>query len=136
MIKSLFLTTVAVCLFCALAPAATITVTNINDAGAGSLRAAVVAAVKGDTITFDPTLAGKTITLTSGEIAITKSLTINGPGAANLAISGNHTSRIFNINAVTTISGLTFTNGQTTGDGGAIITSFNVTLNSVSFTGN
>jgi hypothetical protein len=60
----------------------TVTVTNINDSGAGSLRAAIAAANSGDIIDFDSGLAGQTITLTSGELAINKSLSIEGtPGS-------------------------------------------------------
>ncbi|MFL6513804.1 MAG: choice-of-anchor Q domain-containing protein [Chthoniobacterales bacterium] len=136
MSKILFPAVVAVCFFTSVAFGATLTVTNINDNGAGSLRAAVTAAVKGDTITFDSSLNGKTIILTGGEIALSKTLSISGPGAANLTISGNHSSRIFNVNAVSTISGLTLTSGQTSGDGGAVIASFNLTLTGVTFTGN
>jgi len=45
-----------------------------------------------------PTNAGNTITLTSGYIPISGgNLTINGPGAEKLAISGNKTSPIFNL---------------------------------------
>ena len=35
------------------------------------------------------------ITLTSGELYIGRNLTITGPGASELAISGNHASRVF-----------------------------------------
>src|SRR5262245_19554404 len=59
----------------------TLTVTNNLDSGAGSLRAAIKAASSGDTIVFDSSLAGQTITLTSGELAINQSLDIEGPGA-------------------------------------------------------
>ena len=65
----------------------------------------------GDTIVFAPSLNGQTITLTSDELAIKKSLDIEGPGAGLLAISGNDASRVFDISqkeAVTvTIAGLT-----------------------------
>jgi HYR domain/Right handed beta helix region len=90
--------------------AATLTVTNTNDSGAGSLRQAIAGAASGDTITFAVT---GTITLTSGELAINKNLTIMGPGAGNLTISGNNASRVFNITAGTvTISGLTVSSGN------------------------
>src|SRR5262249_35750736 len=59
----------------------TLTVMNNLDSGAGSLRAEIAAANPGDTIVFAPGLDGQTIQLTSGELAITKSLTIQGPGA-------------------------------------------------------
>ena len=44
---------------------ATQTVTNTNDSGAGSLRAAIAAAASGETIDFAPGVNGQ-ITLTSG----------------------------------------------------------------------
>jgi hypothetical protein len=68
------------------ASAATLTVTNCNDAGAGSLRAAVASASSGDTITFALSPACSTITLTSGEIPIFQSLNIEGPGARALTV--------------------------------------------------
>jgi hypothetical protein len=53
----------------------------------------------------------------STELAIDKNLTIQGPGAAALTISGNNSVRVFNIGSVTpaidvTLSGLTLTNGK------------------------
>src|SRR4028118_1654052 len=57
---------------------ATITVTNNNDSGPGSLRNAIASAAAGDTIIFASSLASKTITLTSGELVIKKDLTIDG----------------------------------------------------------
>ncbi len=75
-----------------------LTVTNIRDSGDGSLRAAVAAAQPGDTIVFSHKLNGRTITLTSGPIVDTgTSLTIQGPGAAKLTVSGNDQSGIFNL---------------------------------------
>lgn len=79
--------------------ALTFTVTNTSDAGAGSLRQAVAGANSNagpDTIVFAPGVVGK-ITLTTGQITITGSLTITGPGAKLLTISGNNASRVFNI---------------------------------------
>jgi hypothetical protein len=101
----------------------TLTVMTTADSGPGSLRADIAAAQSGDTINFDPGLNGQTITLTSGELAISKSLTIEGPGVSQLAVSGNGASRIFDVtsqNATVTITGLTMENGNTTGDGGGI----------------
>jgi hypothetical protein len=65
----------------------TLTVLNTADSGAGSLRAAIAAAQSGDRIVFDPGLDGQTITLTSGELAITQSLSIEGRGADKLTIA-------------------------------------------------
>ena len=95
------------------AHAATRIVLNANNSGAGSLRDTIAIANSGDTITFDPSLNGQTITLTTGELAITKTLTITGPGAALLAVSGNNTSRVISVAAGVTvsISGLTLRNG-------------------------
>src|SRR6516162_8242272 len=59
----------------------TLTVTSTADSGPGTLRADIAAAQPGDTIVFSPSLAGQTITLTSGELVVNKSLTIQGPGA-------------------------------------------------------
>ena len=94
-------------------------VTNTNDGGAGSLRQAIIDASSGETI--DVTGVSGTILLTSGQIVITKSLTINGPGAATLTIDGDASSRIFSVNGGVTvsISGLTITNGSAS-PGGAI----------------
>lgn len=95
---------------------ATITVLNTNDSGAGSLRAAIAAAASGDTINFTG-LAG-TITLAS-ELLIDKSLTITGPGAGVLTISGNNAVRVFHIEnggsaspETVSISNLTLTAGR------------------------
>ena len=98
--------------FATLAPAGTVTVTSLSDGGAGSLRQAIANSAPGDTIDIP---LGGTITLTSGELAITNDLTINGPGAASLAVSGNHASRVFNIgssSATVTISGIAIRDGQ------------------------
>jgi hypothetical protein len=76
---------------------AVLTVTSNADSGMGSLRAAVAAAGDGDTINFDPSLNGDTITLTGGEIDITKNLTIFGRGEDQLTISGDNKSSIFAI---------------------------------------
>ncbi|MGD9635508.1 MAG: choice-of-anchor Q domain-containing protein [Pirellulales bacterium] len=94
-----------------------------------------------DTIHFDPALTANgpaAIVLTQGELKITDSLTINGPGAGLLTIdasgndptpdeNNNDGSRIFNIdNGIATeinvmIVGLTLTGGDTSGNGGAIL---------------
>ncbi len=53
------------------------------------------------TITFDPTLAGGTVTLTGGALEITAGVTINGMTTENpddnIIISGNDNSRVFEI---------------------------------------
>jgi hypothetical protein len=126
----------------------TLTVTTAADSGAGSLRAEIAAAKNKDTIVFAPSLDGQTITLTSAELAITKNriLTIQGPGAGLLAISGNYQSnpllvqsgvRVFEVDGATvTIAGLTICNGFA-GDGGGILNhGGNVTVNNCALTNN
>jgi hypothetical protein len=100
---------------------ATITVTNTNDAGPGSLRQALADAIDRDRIEFAVT---GTIGLTSGELIINKSISISGPGAASLAVDGNATSRVIHIGARKTvsISGLTVTDGRpSSGSGGGLL---------------
>ncbi len=91
--------------------AATVTVTNTNDSGAGSLRQALTTANDGDTITFAVT---GTITLTTGGLPVTKNLTISGPGADQLSVDGNQGLLVFGIfpDKTAVISGLTVRNGQ------------------------
>jgi predicted outer membrane repeat protein len=94
-----------------------------------------------DTITFDPALtpgAFASIVLTEGELKITRSVTIAGPGSSLLGVdaSGNDVdpettgngSRIFhvddsafNASIDVAISGLTLTGGDVSGFGGAIL---------------
>jgi predicted outer membrane repeat protein len=101
----------------------TLTVLNNLDSGAGSLRAEIAAAHNNDTIVFASSLSGKTITLTSGELLINHNVSITGPGAGELTVSGNHTSRVFEVakgaNSVT-LSGLTISNGQASVAGGIL----------------
>ncbi|RDB04270.1 choice-of-anchor Q domain-containing protein, partial [Runella aurantiaca] len=110
--------------------AATLTVTNGNDSGSGSLRNQIAAATSGDVIVFASGVT--TVNLTSGEIAFGKTLTIDG-GASGVTInrlSGNF--RLFNISSGTvTFTRINLTNGNTTdaNGGGAIAASSSVTLN-------
>src|SRR4051812_1033504 len=106
---------------------ATFTVSNINNSGPDSLRAAVGLAnstAGADTITFSSLFdAPQTITLTAGELALTDpsgATTISGPGAALLSVSGNHASRVFKVysGASAALSGLTITGGRADDGGG------------------
>jgi uncharacterized repeat protein (TIGR01451 family) len=97
-----------------LARAATYTVTNTNDSGAGSLRQAILDAESNggaDEIVFNAGVSG-TITLGSALPEITEDLTITGPGADVLAVSGADSYRVFHITGgAVTISGLTISHG-------------------------
>ena len=114
---------------------------NLADGGDGSLRQAVLdanALPGADDIRFADGLQG-TIALTGGQLSITDHLTIDGPGAGLLAVSGNHQSRVFNISggAVVGIDDLTITGGQVVGDGGGILnTGSTLTLDRVVLTDN
>ncbi|HLM62538.1 MAG TPA: CSLREA domain-containing protein, partial [Pyrinomonadaceae bacterium] len=140
--------------------AATYTVTKIADTNDGvcdadcSLREAVVAAAAtadNDTIQFSALFnQAQTITLSGTDIIITGNgtLSINGPGANLLTVSGNNASRVFTnqiigtTQAVTNISNLRVTNGNgvstvVTGRGGGIYNNGSVlTLTNVVVTGN
>src|SRR2546423_12143968 len=97
----------------------TLTVSNHDDSGAGSLRDAIANAGAGDTIVFDLP-SPDTITLTSGELLIQNDVTITGPGADLLTVArssagGTPAFMIFDIaQGTVTISGLTISNGYNT----------------------
>ena len=111
-------------------------VSTTADSGPGSLRQAIADANAGDTVTFLLTPPA-TITLTSGEISMTKNVTLSGPASATITVSGNNASRIFNVGAGVhaTISNLTLTHGAApSGNGGAIDNFGALTLSSVQIT--
>jgi len=102
--------------------AAVIPVTSSADSGMGSLRAAISMAQPGDTIVFDATTNGNPIILSSGQIAISQSVTIIGNGPDNTVLSGNNTNRIFDALNVMSfhLEGIGFMNGFTSDNGGAV----------------
>ena len=120
-------------------PPAALVVSNNNDSGAGSLRQAIlnVNMDASDTITFAPNVTG-TITLTSGQLMISHNLTLTGPGANVLAVSGNHTSRVFDITnvATVTISGLTVSAGTNAVGGGIYNDHSTLTISNCTVSGN
>ncbi len=126
--------------------AASFTVTNTNDSGAWSLREVVATAnanPDADTVTFDPALTvggPASIVLTSGQLDLTSSVTIQGPGASSLTISGNSASRIFSVGsgATVTLSGLSLINGSVTisNGGGAIDNSGTLSISDCTLSGN
>ena len=101
----------------------TITVTSAADAGKGTLRAAIAAAQSGDTIKFSSSLNGQVIALTGGELTISKSLTIQGPGSGKLDVDAGGNGRVFGITSASanvTISGLTISDGSAAQGGGIL----------------
>ncbi len=137
----------AMALFCfaIIGEAATFTVTNINDSGAGSLRQAVTDAnnaAGADIINFDQVVFnrdGRDFLTLQTEIAINSDLTINGPTRLTLWLNGSNTTRLINITSGNvTINHLTFWRGvagsTNTGGGLRIDTSGTVNLSNVTFT--
>jgi hypothetical protein len=102
---------------------ATFIVTSLADAGAGTLRDAIVEANDhpgADVIVFKSGLTG-TIDITSGQIQITDTLKIKGPGATKLTLDANLQSRIFSVtdfdsgtDSPLAVSGLNFLPRETT----------------------
>jgi hypothetical protein len=124
-----------------------LTVTNnLDDSSPGSLRYVIAVAGNGDTVVFGTALNGQTITLTGGPLLLNKNLTIAGPGAGLLTVSGNQASRVFEVasGATVALSGLTIANGfasasggVTTPDtGGGIFNSGTLTINNSTLAGN
>ena len=109
-------------LYPSLSSCKTLSVTNLNDSGAGSLRRSVLSASPGDVIECD---VNGTIVLTSGEILISNNIQIKGPGADLLMVSGNNNSRIFKITGLSSvdISGISLINGYHNDKGGAVYNS-------------
>jgi hypothetical protein len=125
------------------AQAATFTVANTNDDGAGSLRQAIIdanATAGADTIDF--TVSGQ-ITLASQLPNITDSagLTIDG-GSADITISGNDLVRVFQVNlgAKLALENLTVADGKAvspTPDGAGLLNNGGtVTVTDSTFSGN
>lgn len=124
--------------------AATFTVTNANDSGAGSLRQAIADAASGDVITFDaaafPDAQTGVILLSSGQLSIDKALTIDGDGRVTL--DGNNASRVLYISYSTethfvsvSLKGLQIINGSA-GYGAGVYCMERLTVEDCTFSGN
>lgn len=87
---------VALATFGGSSQAATRVVTNCNDSGSGSLRAAITAAMSGDLVDASG-LACSTISLSTGALAVTvNDLRVRGPGRESLTVSnGAKYGRVF-----------------------------------------
>lgn len=129
---STILLLLVLCLLGANARAATYIVTNLNDSGPGSLRAAIGSAnsASGSTINFQTGLSG-TIFLLSNNPTITGNTTVQGPGPSVITIDGQHKlggaasdtgAEPFYVygGATVSISGLTIQNGYSSGIAGAL----------------
>src|SRR5262245_6692752 len=121
---------------------ATFLVTNTDDAGAGSLRHAILDLTNSaDATNLIATEAGgRTIHLVTALPAINKSVDILGPGADNLTVqrstaAGTPNFRIFTINTGGTVllSGLSITNGSEAQGGGVRVDSGTLNVNQCDF---
>lgn len=115
-----------------------VTVTSAADSGAGSLRKALGSACTNGTIHIAAALANQTITLTSGPLTLSKNVIIDGSAASGLTISGNHTDRVFIVNAGTTatLRALKIADGYGFQLAGGVLNNGNLTLDHVTVTGN
>ncbi|MBK9927905.1 MAG: hypothetical protein IPP66_21745 [Anaerolineales bacterium] len=98
----------------------TITVTNTNDSGVGSLRQAIADVCPGGTINFAPSLSGQAITLAS-TLVIDKDMTIDGSALnPKITISGNNTVGVMQTKSINgiTLDSLLITNGNYLWGGG------------------
>ena len=119
---------------------ATYTVQNLNASGTGSLFEQITSAnatAANDDIVFRSGVTG-TITLASSALptiistATAGTLTITGPEANSLTISGNNLFRIFFVNTGgnLTLNNITVTMGNITGNGGGILNQGTLAINS------
>jgi hypothetical protein len=113
----------------------TITVVNTDDSGPGSLRAAIASAAPGDSINFSLTYPATISLLTT--LTLGPNVTIQGPGASNLTISGQDSVVVFLLNAggIATLSGLTIARGSSL-LGGGIFNAGTLTLTDCNVSGN
>ncbi len=104
-------------------PPTALTVTTLADGGPGSLREALGLIADGGTITFDPGLAGGTVGLTSGQLSVHRSVTIDAAAAPGLEISGGGNSRVIEVGAgvVVNINDVVIRDGAAAPQGGGIL---------------
>jgi parallel beta-helix repeat protein len=130
--------TLAICLTTSTTQLQSGTVTNTADSGNGSLRNTLATTINGETIAFDSSLNGRTITLTSGELTISgKQVTIDASQLPNrIEISGNNQSRIFNIENQSNVSlkHLELLNGRSLNENGGGIRAYESQLHCTDIT--
>jgi uncharacterized delta-60 repeat protein len=133
-------------------PSTLLVTNNLDDGSAGSLRSAVIQANAdaagglSDTINFDSSLAGATITLTQGQLELNGAttggtITIDASNLSSpVAISGTNAiqARVFQVDANTTavMSGLTIENGNDPYNGGGIFNAGTLQINQSTISNN
>ena len=115
-------------------------VTNLLD-NLISLREAISYAESGDTITFDASIAGKTITLNGSELKIESAVSIDASSIGGMTIDADGKSRVFNVSGGTVdapvvLIGLTITGGDNCDDAGGIYNMGKLSLVSCTVAGN
>jgi parallel beta helix pectate lyase-like protein len=102
------------------------------------LRDAIAAASSGGGDIINFSLAYPATIVLSSTLAITKSLTINGPGATSLTISGGNAVGVMSVTAsdLVTVSGVTIANGSGVSLGGGIYNTSQVVVNNSVFYNN
>jgi predicted outer membrane repeat protein len=109
----------------------TLTVTSRAGYDPGSIQDTIARAHPGDTIVFDPhVFAGPTTIALPFGLGVNKSVTITGPGAGLLTLSGGgHPHSVVFVSAgPVTISGLTVADGSSQSGGGGIDAQADLTL--------
>lgn len=119
-------------------PPTALVVTNLDDSGPGSLREALALIADDGTITFDPGLAGGTMALTSGQLTIDSSVTVDASAAAPVTISAGELSRVLQVQAgaVVAMSDLVIRDGVAAPQGGGILNLGELSLDRVTVTDN
>jgi hypothetical protein len=101
-----------------------------------SLREAISYAETGETVTFDKSLAGKTIVLDGADLTISKKLAIDATSIGGITINGNAKSRVFYINEATVdLISLSIKNGRAIW-GGGIYNKGSLTITNLIIAGN
>jgi hypothetical protein len=136
-------------------PATLLVTSPLDDGSQGTLRYDIAHAQSGDTIEMSPTVAAP-IVLTQGELYLKKNLTIEGQASQPETISGNNSSRVFEVAAKTNVTlmylNLTGGNGLANptdtpslagfhtkdyaGEGGGILNFGTLTVNNSTLSGN
>ncbi len=119
-------------------PPTELVVTNLDDSGPGSLREALSLIAEGGTITFDPELAGGTLTLSSGQLTVDGSVTVDASAAAPVTISAGGASRVLEVQAgaVVAMNDLVVRDGVAAPQGGGILNFGELSLDRVAVTDN
>ena len=114
-------------------PPTSLVVTNLNDSGPGSLREALSLIADGGTVTFDPGLAGGTLMLTSGQLTVDSSVTVDASAAAPVSISAGGASRVLQVQAgaVVAMNDLVVRDGAAAPQGGGILNFGDLSLDRV-----